>query len=101
MGSEMCIRDSRRGRGVLLVVGVQDEDLVEGVSQHRIDLVILAGHREAHVQEVLGKGERVLRVHEGLADGVFEAIAASVGTFAIMRIEAIMRCRGSLMSVES
>ena len=62
----------RRGRGVLLVVGVQDEDLVERVSQHRIDLVVLARHREAHVQEVLGKRERVLRIHEGLADGVFE-----------------------------
>ena len=30
-----------------------------------------------------------------------KAIAASVGTFAIMRIDAIMRCCGSLMSVES
>ena len=30
-----------------------------------------------------------------------KAIAASVGIFAIMRIEAIMRCFGSLMSVES
>ena len=29
------------------------------------------------------------------------AIAASVGILAIMRIEAIMRCCGSLMSVES
>ena len=62
----------RRGRGVLLVVGMQDEDLVERVRQHRIDLVVLARHREAHVQEVLGEGERVLRIHEGLADGVFE-----------------------------
>ena len=62
----------RRGRGVLLVVGMQDEDLVERVSQHRIDLVVLARHREAHVEEVLGKGERVLRIDEGLADGVFE-----------------------------
>src|SRR6202035_5462238 len=30
-----------------------------------------------------------------------KAIAASVGIFAIIRIEAIMRCCGSLMSVES
>jgi folate-dependent phosphoribosylglycinamide formyltransferase PurN len=41
--------------------------ILSSVSQHRIDLVVLAGHREAHVQEVLGKGERVLRIHEGLA----------------------------------
>ena len=39
------------------MVGVQDEDLVERVGQHRIDLVFLARHREAHVQEVLGEIE--------------------------------------------
>ena len=54
------------------MVGVQDEDLVERVGEHRVDLVVLARHREAHVQEVLGKAQRVLRIHEGLADGVFE-----------------------------
>jgi hypothetical protein len=91
----------RRGRGVLLVVGVQDEDLVQRIRQHRIDLVVLAWHRKAHVQEVLGKGERVLRIHEGRLMVYLKAIAASVGTFAIIRIEAIMRCCGSLMSVES
>ncbi len=53
------------------MVGVQDEDLVERVRQHRIDLVLLARHREAHIEKVLGEGERVLRIDEGLADGVF------------------------------
>ena len=53
------------------MVGMQDEDLVERIRQYRIDLVVLAGHPETHVQEVLDKLQRVLRIHEGLADGVF------------------------------
>ena len=36
----------RRGRGVLLVIGVQDQDPVHGLRQDRADLVLLAGHRE-------------------------------------------------------
>src|SRR3546814_10258520 len=54
----------RRGRGVLLVVGVQDEDAVHGARQHRADLVFLAGHREHHVQEVLGIAQVVARSEE-------------------------------------
>ncbi len=83
------------------MVGVQDEDLVERIGQHRIDLVVLARHREAHVEEVLGEGERVLRINESCPMVYLNAIAASVGILATMRIEAIMRCCGSLMSVES
>ncbi len=33
----------RRGRGVLLVVGVQDEDPVERAAQDRVHLVLFAG----------------------------------------------------------
>ena len=92
----------RRGRGVLLVVGMQDEDLVERVGQHRIDLVFLAGHREAHVA---GSSRQSSSEFFGYTKGwpmvYLNAIAASVGIFAIIRIEAIMRCVGSLMSVES
>ncbi len=61
----------RRGRGVLLVVGVQDEDAVHGARQHRIGLVLLARHRIAHAQEVRGVVELVLRIHERLADRIF------------------------------
>ncbi len=53
------------------MVGVQDEDLVERVGENRIDLVFLARHREAHIQKILGKAQRVLWIHEGLADGIF------------------------------
>ena len=38
-----------RGRGVLLVVGMQDEDRVQRLGQHRIDLVFLAG-TEKHMR---------------------------------------------------
>ena len=60
----------RRGRGVLLVVGVQDEDAVHRARQHRVRLVLLARHREAHAQEVRGVVEVVLRIDERLADRI-------------------------------
>ena len=41
-----------RGRCVLLVIGMQDEDAVHRAGQNRVHLVFLARHREAHVQEV-------------------------------------------------
>ena len=59
-----------RGRCVLLVVGVEDEDAVHGAREHRIDLILLAGHGKAHAQEVRRVVEIVLRVNEGLADMV-------------------------------
>ena len=61
----------RRGRGVLLVVGVQREDLVERARQHRVDDVFLARRRKAHPQEVGGIAQRVLRIHERLTDRIF------------------------------
>ena len=60
-----------RGRGVLLVIGVQSENAVHGARQHRIGLIVLARHRKAHAQEVRGVIERVLRIDEGLADRIF------------------------------
>ncbi len=60
----------RRGRGVLLVVGVQDEDAVERARDDRIDHVGLARHREAHLQEVRGVVEVVARIDERLADRI-------------------------------
>ena len=60
----------RRGRGVLLVIRVKDEDPVHRLGQHRIDFVILARVGEQHVKEVLGELELVSRIDERLADGV-------------------------------
>ena len=75
-GERVGARRSReahgRGRGVLLVVGVEDEDAVERPRQHRVDLVVLARDREAHAQEIRGVVEIVLRIDERLADRVFE-----------------------------
>ena len=61
----------RRGRGVLFVVRVQDEDAVHGAGDDRVRLVLFAGHREAHAQEVGGVVEIVLRINEGLPDRIF------------------------------
>ena len=62
-----------RGRGVLLVVGVQHEDGVHRLGEHRVDLVLLARVAEHHVQEVLAVGEVIARVHERLTDVVLVA----------------------------
>ena len=49
-----------RGAGVLLVVGVQDEQQIERLGRDRIDRVRLARHLEHHVQEAL-QYSRLLR----------------------------------------
>ncbi len=92
----------RRGRGVLLVIGVEDEDLVERARQNRIDLVVLARHGEAHTQEV-SRCSRVRSSDRRRADrsNICTPIAARVGNFAISRMEATIRCFGSEMLVES
>ena len=85
----------RRGRGVLLVIGVQREDPVHRAGQDRVDHVFLGRDGEAHVQEVRRVVEVVARIHEGLADRVLVGHAAIVGILAISRIEATSRCQGS------
>ena len=58
-----------RGRAVLLVVGVQDEEHLEGLLHHRVDLVG-PSHLEHHLQEVAAVGEVVVGVGVGQALGV-------------------------------
>ena len=58
----------RRRRAVLLVVGVQDQQLLERVHDRRADLVRLRRHREHHREEVLDEVELVVGVEERLAD---------------------------------
>ena len=55
----------------MLVIGVQDEDAVHRARQHWVDFVLLARHRELHVEEVRGVIEFVARIDEGLADRIF------------------------------
>ncbi len=59
----------RRGRAVLLVVGVEDEQLVE--YRHHLGQDDVRPHRrvEHHVEEVAAVGQVVARVDERLADG--------------------------------
>ena len=57
-------------RGVLLVVGMQDEDAVHRPHQHVVGHVVLAGRGEHHAHEVAGVAELVARVHVGLAHAV-------------------------------
>ena len=57
-----------RGAGVLLVIGVQDEQQVERLGGDRVDLVRLARHREQHVQQVAAVVEIVARIDERLPE---------------------------------
>ena len=57
----------RVGRAVLLVVGVQDEQHVEGLHQALVGLELLLAHPEQHREEVGGVAELVVGVDERLA----------------------------------
>ena len=56
-----------RGRAVLLVVGVEDEQDVEGSGQDRVGLEAGLGDLPHHREEVVGEVERVVGVDEGHA----------------------------------
>src|SRR5436309_6842885 len=58
------------GRAVLLVVGVQDEEHVEGALEERVGPVLELGHLEHHREEVPRVGEVVVRVDVRLAERV-------------------------------
>ncbi len=57
-------------RGVLLMVGVQDEDAIHCLGQHRADRFDLARSVEHHVQEVFRVAQIVARIHQRLTDRV-------------------------------
>ena len=50
------------------MIGVQDEQHVQGADEFRVDLVGLGGQTEGHPQEVLDEAHRVVRVEERLTD---------------------------------
>jgi hypothetical protein len=52
------------------VIGVKDEEDIEGPRQHGIRLVLQLGHLEQHVQEVAGEAQVVVRVDVRPADAV-------------------------------
>ena len=55
-------RADRRGRAVLFVVGVKQEDQVERLDDFRIEFAVLTGLREHHVNEVCGVIEGCARI---------------------------------------
>ena len=67
-------RRTVRGGAVLLVIGVQDQQQVDRLVDHRIDVIGLARRREHHVQEVGDVGQLVARVQERLADRVLVGV---------------------------
>ena len=55
----------RRGRGVLLMIGVQDEQQVQGPYRHRIRMIFLAGPRKHHGHQVFDVTAAAVRIYEG------------------------------------
>ena len=68
-------RTSGRGRAVLLVVSVEDEQDVERPHDGRVGLVLVLGDLEHHRQEVVRERQVVLGEHVGHTDR--EAVAGS------------------------
>ena len=64
-----------RGRAVLLVVGVEDEQDIEGLGQNRVWFVVGLGDAPHHGKEVRGEVQAVVWVDERHADAV--AVSAS------------------------
>ena len=58
----------RRGRTVLLVIGVQDQQHVQRPDDLWVDVVGFGRQSEGHSQEVFDKRHRIVRVKEGLTD---------------------------------
>ena len=58
-----------RCRAILLMVGVQQQQQVDGLGERRIGLVRFGRQPEGHAQEVLHQRERIVRVEQRLADG--------------------------------
>ena len=70
VGTRRACQAHGRGRCVLFVVGVEDEDPVHCLGKRRADRFDLARRVEHHVQEVFCVRQVVTRVHHGLAHGV-------------------------------
>jgi len=70
IGTGGASQTHRGGGGVLLVIGVEGENHVQGVDQHRIRDIGLAGGAEHHLHEVGGVVQVVARIHQGLTAGV-------------------------------
>ena len=70
VGPGRACQAHRGGGGVLLVVGMQDQNVLHGLGQHRVWLPFLARRAEHHIEEVIDIRKIVTRVHKRLTGGV-------------------------------
>ncbi len=106
VGARRACQAHGRGGRILLVVGVQDEDAIHCLGQHRADRFDLARGVEHHVQEVFGIRKIVARVHHGLAHGVlvdhgcqcrhlgYQAYRRDLAMLRVIDVERVMVERG-------
>src|SRR5690348_3076287 len=64
-----------RGRTILFVVGMKQENQVQGFDRFGFDVVVLVGDRKHHVQEI----GRVLELRLGVDDGQTARLAVGKG----------------------
>src|SRR6266481_1135484 len=53
-------------RGILLVIGMKNENTVHGPGHDRIEFVVLGRHRKGHSKEILRIGQVIAWIDEGL-----------------------------------
>ena len=64
------------------MVGVKNEEQVQGLGHVRVHLIVLGGNSEHHLEEVLRVTELVLGVDEGMADGLLVRVGGDGGELA-------------------
>src|SRR3546814_9508123 len=70
VGTRRAGEANGRGRRILFVIGVEDEDAVEGALDGRHDFIFLRRNAEGHAQEIARVAEVVARIDEGLAERI-------------------------------
>ncbi len=71
VGTRRTCQTNGRGRRILFVVGMQDQDAIHCLGQNRIDFIVFTRVAKHHLQEVFCITELVVRIAERLTDGIF------------------------------
>ena len=70
------------------MVGVHDQEHVEGIGEIGVDVVFLARHREHHMEEVFAVVEVVAGIHQRLPARLLMAVGGDRGEFGEQPVQA-------------